>query len=214
MHGPSRQGRGGPAWRLPCGAWPCGPGSLRCSRAGAAAMPPSCRLRGRTSRLLAGPPCGRTPPGTLRSSAPHRRRHAGPPRPCPTPPGTSTVNSHGASGKAAGTAARPPVRRRAPQRRGGSPAPQASDRREALRFWREGARTAASQPPRAARSAGDPARRAGRRSGGRAAVPAALLARNVERQLTGKGTTTAPSPSRQLTPVRCASAGRHRGGRR
>jgi len=38
-----------------CGARPCGPGPLRSSQRGAAAMPPSWRLRARTSRLLAGP---------------------------------------------------------------------------------------------------------------------------------------------------------------
>mgnify|MGYP000703437688 CR=1 FL=1 len=168
-------------------------------------MPPSWRLRAWTSRLLAGPPCGRTSSGALRSSAPHRRRHAGPPRPCPPPPGHSTVNSLGATGKAAGAAACPPLRRRAPQQRGGSPAPQATDRREALRFWREGARTAASQPPRAARSTGDPARRAGHCSGGRAAVPAALRAPTVERQQPGKGTTAASSPYLHCSRRKCRS---------
>ena len=69
----------GPAGQVPCGAHT--PGRLRCRRPAAFAAEPQ--------GFSLGPPCGRTSPDVLRSSAPHRRRHAGPPRPCQPPPWTS-----------------------------------------------------------------------------------------------------------------------------
>ena len=68
-----------PAGQVPCGAHT--PGRLRCRRPAAFAAEPQ--------GFSLGPPCGRTSPDVLRSSAPHRRRHAGPPRPCQPPPWTS-----------------------------------------------------------------------------------------------------------------------------
>ena len=73
------------------------------------------------------------------------------------------------------------------------------------RFCRGSGRTAASQPPRVARRAGDPARRVGRRSEGTAAVPAALRAPTVERQQPRKVTASAQSPQQpQATAARRA----------
>jgi len=95
----------------------------------AAVLPPS-RQNLKASRSVR--PAGGLPPTCC---APRRRIGAATqarPGPANHHRGLPSPNSLGASGKAAGTAAWPPLRRRAPQQRGGSPAPQATDRREAL----------------------------------------------------------------------------------
>ncbi len=124
--------------------------------------------------------CPDSAPAALRCSAPHRRRRTRPPRPWGSA-GLCLPECTAAPGKAMGEAGGAPVRRRGAQGRADSDAPQAR-RWRGLAELRAGSRAARPREGEfrshlpGPSTAGDPARRAGRRSEAPTALPTGLRA--------------------------------------